>query len=216
MARLGTGQSRLQITTEVIARLGTGQSRLQIATQVMARLGTGQSKLQIATEVTARLGTGQSRLQIATEVKDFISSKMCRQSLGYQDSLGIWAVRITTHLSPMLRLQMRAADPPLPLHALMVWIRTTLPSTRNGNGTHRMCRFDFYKCCGLLLGGPLGCTLDGVSGHSDSGRSCRRGYRQLRLYQDSCGWSRKVLGRLGRFKQLDVLSGGLLRGGYLK
>jgi len=87
---------------------------------------------------------------------------------------------------------------------------------RNHNSTHRMCRFDFYKCRGLLLGGSFGCTLDGVCGHSDSGRSCRRRYRQLRLYQDSCGWSRKVLGRLGRIKQLDVLSGGLLRGRYLK
>jgi hypothetical protein len=129
---------------------------------------------------------------------------------------GIWGVRLTTHLSPMLSLQMSAADPPLLLHALMACIRTTLPFTRYGNSTHRMCRFDFYKCRGLLLGGPLCCTLDGVSGHSDSSGSCRRCYCQLRLYQDSCGWSRKVLGRLGRFEQLDVLSGRLLRGRYLK
>ena len=173
--------------------------------------------------LVARLGTGQSRLQIATEVKDFISSKMCRLwgppsplFNGYWSSLGIWGVRITTHLSPMLRLQMRAADLPLSIHALMVCIRTTLLFTRNGNGTHRMRRFDFYKCRGLLLGGPLGRTLDSVSGHSDSGCSCSSRYRQLWLYQDSRGWSRKVLRGLGRFKQLDVLSGGLLRGGYLK
>lgn len=116
----------------------------------------------------------------------------------------------------MLKLQMSAAVPPLILHALMACIGTALPSTRNCNSTHWMRRFDFYKCRGLLLGGPLCCTLDGVGGHSDSSGRWRCGYCQLRLYQNTCGWSRKVLRRLGRFKQLDVLSGRLLGGCYLK
>jgi len=37
--------------------------------------------------LVARLGNGQTRLQIATEVKDFISSKMCRQTRESTQSL---------------------------------------------------------------------------------------------------------------------------------
>jgi hypothetical protein len=170
----------------------------------------------------ARLGAGQSRLRIAIKVKDVISYKMSSKTLG-STQLGLSPHEVQylgcdINHSPQTNAKVTNARSctSTPLCPLIACIWTTLPFTRHGNNTHRMCWFDLYKRRGLLLGGPLCCTLNGVSGHSDSSGSCRCGYCQLWLYQDTRGWSRKVLRRLGRFKQLDVLSGSLLGGRYLK